>query len=39
MNTVLLDVLTDTEIRSAETLEAAVQTHASAGLPWLTVQD
>lgn len=39
MNSILLDILTDTELRDVEKLEDALIMNTSAGLPWLTVQE
>lgn len=39
MNTLLLDILTDTQLRDVENLEDALIQHTSAGLPWLTEQE
>lgn len=38
MNTVLLDVLTDTKLRDIDILEASATENVSAGLPWLSVE-
>jgi hypothetical protein len=35
MNTLLLDTLTDVELRDTATLEQAATEQASAGIPWL----
>ena len=36
MNKVLLDSLTNVELRDIDALEQAAVDHVSAGLPWLT---
>lgn len=36
MNTILLDILTDAELRTPATLEATLVQNTSAGSPWLT---
>lgn len=38
MNTQILDILTDIQLRDVANLEDALIQHASAGLPWLTDQ-
>ena len=39
MNSVILDTLTDVELRDDKTLKASVIKNVSAGLPWLTGLD
>lgn len=36
MNKVVLDILTEPDLRSPEALETALSQQFSAGLPWLT---
>lgn len=36
MNSTILDVLTETELRDTKVLEASISEHISAGIPWLT---
>jgi len=38
MNTVIIDVLTNQEMRDAEKIEAVLTQEASAGVPWWSKQ-
>ena len=39
MNSVVFDILTDTQLRDQQNLEASVAEHISAGIPWLAGEE